>query len=402
MNRKKRIYSYLVLIISSHSFLNCVHKNPHAAEYFEKYFLYQDVIQKEFKEDSTKNVLSGNPDKEAREKFYKKDDHLILGFHLSENGNGYKKELAASAFTVSPGNPYSIYVDAQENEFHSKKTFKIKRTVEMISPETSVFDMFPMIDGTIHHLKTADAKSVSDYSELQRFLCSNFECSIRREDGVTFLTYTLSESMKEKFPIMYKKWHKRLKQLTFRFQLFQPGGFSKGLEFYNEGQNIILGIPDSHRGYWSSPKTLHLRSYVYLSVYGLKIDVRGLGYTFKFHRTGNTDIVTGEFTKMPETNIGGRFLSILPPSAISLFVPSDLDEYFEDMFELLVNGSDGKGGNRFETRTKRNGSRTKVVLTASSEIFRDRFLPFKSQDEDDEPAFSTELGNALVKDLRGK
>ncbi|TGK07145.1 hypothetical protein EHO59_03280 [Leptospira semungkisensis] len=402
MNRKNRIYSYLVLIVGSHSLINCVHKNPHAAEYFEKYFRYQDIIQKEFKEDSTRNVLSGNPDKDAQEKFYKKDDHLILGFHLSENGNGYKKELADSAFPAGPSSPYSIYVDAQENEFHSKKTFKIKRTVEMISPEASVFDMFPMIDETIHHLKTSNAKSVAEYSELQSFLCGNFDCDIRREHEITFITYTLSERMKEKFPITYKKWHKRLGQLAFRFQLFQPGGFEKGLEFYNEGQNIILGIPDSHKGYWSSPKALHLRTYAYLSVYGLKIDVRGLGYTFKFHRAGNTDIVTGEFTKIPETNIGGRFLSILPPSAISLFVPGDMGEYFEDMFELLVKGSDGKGGNRLETRTKRNGNRTKVVLTSSSEIFRDRFLPFKSQDEEDEPPFFSELGRALVKDLRGK
>ncbi|WP_246048781.1 LIC10025 family lipoprotein [Leptospira sarikeiensis] len=395
-----RRHAYL-LLLTFPLITDCVRKNPQAADYFEKYFKYQNFIQTEFKDDPVRNILYGNPERDGEEKFYKKDDNYTLAFRLSEEGNRYKKELSDSPYPVFPESPYSIFIKAEPTEFYTKPIYKITRTVEMISPEISVFDVFPMIEETVEYLRKSESSKVEESSHLQKFLCHQFDCELRKEGNSIFLTYTISERMKEQFPIAYKKWTKRLNQVAFRFQLFQPGGFDKGWEFYNEGHKLILGIPNSPKGYWSSPKTLYLRTYLFINIYGLKIDIRGLGYTLKFSRTGNTDTVSGYYSKIPETTIGGRFLSIFPPGAVNFFIPGNMEEYAEGSFKLLVEGSDGKGGTRFETRTKRNGNKTKVLLTSHSEIFRDRFLPFKSSDEDDEPAFFPELGKSIIKDLRG-
>ncbi|MGJ4745723.1 LIC10025 family lipoprotein [Leptospira sp. SA-E8] len=400
MNRK--IFTSYISLLLLLPFIGCVRKNSHAADYFERYFKYQDFIQTEFKDDPVRGILYGNPEADSEEKFYKKDGYLALSFRLSETGGRFRKELSDSPLSVFPESPYSIFVKTEPAEFYTKPIYKITRTTEMLSPEVSVFDVFPLIDETIEHLRKSEPNQVLEHSSLQKFLCHHFDCEIKKENGELFLSYTLSERMKEQFPIAYKKWNKRLGQVSFRFQLFQPGGFTKGWEFYNEGKKLILGIPDSPKGYWASPKTLYLRTYLFINVFGLKIDIRGLGYTLKFSRSGNTDTVTGYYSKIPETTIGGRFLSIFPPGAVNFFIPGNMDEYFEGSFKLMVEGSDGKGGTRFENKTKRNGNKTKVVLTTESEIFRDRFLPFKSSDEDDEPAFFPELGKNIVLDLRGR
>ncbi|PJZ27134.1 hypothetical protein CH352_08520 [Leptospira hartskeerlii] len=399
---KKIFSSYLSLLLILPFVGNCVRKNSHVADYFERYFKYQDYIQTELKDDTIRGILYGNPEADSEEKFYKKDGYLALSFRLSESGDRFRKELSDSPLSVFPESPYSIFVKAEPAEFYTKPIYKITRTVEMISPEVSVYDVFPMIEETIEHLRRSEHNQVLEHSSLQKFLCHQFDCEIKNDHGELFLTYTLSERMREQFPIAYKKWNKRLGQVSFRFQLFQPGGFTKGWEFYNEGKKIILGIPNSPKGYWASPKALHLRTYMFINVFGLKVDVRGLGYTLKFSRSGNTDTVVGYYNKIPETTIGGRFLSIFPPGAVNFFIPGNMDEYAEGSFKLLVEGSDGKGGTRFENKTKRNGNRSKVLLTTQSEIFRDRFLPFKSSDEDDEPSFFTELGKNIVLDLRGR
>ncbi len=398
----KSIFPFLFLSILSLTFLHCSRKSPAAADYFERYFHYQEAINREIPEEEVRSIIYGSP--ESEEHLYQKDDSYFLSLRLTGNGNHFQKELSGTQYPINSQSQYSVFVEAKKAEFRTKNTYKVKRKVEMISPEVSVFDIFPIIEDSVANLRKIDLSHLEKNSELQKFLCSNFECAIKREEGTgtLFFSYTLSERMKDRFPNSYKKFAKRLDQAAFRFQLFQPGSFSKGWEFYNEGRKIVLGIPISPPGYWSRPKTLHLRSYFFLNILGLKIDIRGLGYTFQFSRSGNTDIVSGEFTKLPETQISGRFLSVFPISMVNMFVPEDMDQYAEDSFELLVKGSDGKGGNSFQTRTIRNGNKTKVILTSDSEIFRDRFLPFKSKDKDDDPAFFLELEKALVADLRGK
>lgn len=382
--------------------IQCTSKHPAAGEYFEKYFTYQESIQKNLEDDSLKSIVYGNPEPEGEEHFKKKGDSLLLSLKLLGPDGKSGKEISDSAFSPSSTSPYTIFVEAEKSKFRNKNTYKVERTVEMLSPEVSVFDVFPLIDESIGRLRRTDTSKIRKESELQNFLCENFDCSIYREENAIFLKYTLSERMREHFPQMYKRMSKRLDQIAFRFQVFQPGEFSKGIEVYNEGKSVIVGIPDTQARYWSRPKALHLRSYFYISVLGLKFDIRGLGYVFRFSRVGNTDIVSGEFTKIPETNIGGRFLSIFPPGMVNLFIPEDMDQYAEDSFELVVNGSDGKKGNFFQTKTIRNGSKTRVQLLSKSEIFRDRFLPFKSKDKEDEPGFFYGLGKALVHDLKGK
>ncbi|PJZ66913.1 hypothetical protein CH371_02135 [Leptospira wolffii] len=390
------LFPFLLLI------LQCTTHHPAAADYFEKYFTYQEVIQNEVEDEDIRSIIYGNPESDGEDNFHEKDGKLLLSLRLFENGGKFGNEISGSPFALTPFSPYTVSVEAKKNEFRKKNTYKIKRTVEMISPEVSVFDVFPVMDESVSKLRKADLSQVQKFSEVQKFLCENFDCSISKEEGILFLRYTLSERMRERFPQTYKKLSKRLDQVAFRFQIFQPGGFSKGIEVYNEKRTIILGIPDFAAGHWSHPKSIHIRSYFYVSILGLKVDIRGLGYTFRFSRSGNTDIVSGEFTKIPETNIGGRFLSVFPPGMVNFFIPEDMNQYADDSFELMVKGSEADGGNRFQTKTIRNGNKTKVILTSESEIFRDRFLPFKSKDRDDEPGFFSSLGKALIRDLRGK
>ncbi|MCG6162327.1 hypothetical protein LFX13_19105, partial [Leptospira bandrabouensis] len=98
--------------------------------------------------------------------------------------------------------------------------------------------------------------------------------------------------------------------------------------------------------------------------------------------------------------ISGRFLQIFPPGVVNCFIPGNMEEYFDQLFLLLVQGSEGNGGNKFESESFRSGNTMKVILKSQAEIFRDRFSPFRSSNEkDDEPSFWEMLQKILIEDL---
>ncbi|TGK21137.1 hypothetical protein EHO61_04600 [Leptospira fluminis] len=383
------------------SVLCCVHKNKTSADYFEKYFQYQEVIQKDFKEGPVRRILYGNPEASDEKEFAEKGDLLVLGMRLTKEQDFFRPNLSDSPPELTVSSPYTVYVEAKKQHFREEPTYKIRRVTQMISPELSVIDLMPHLESFLEHVRNPSVPPLETFSSLQRFLCSNMECDLQRRKDSILLSYTLSERMKKNFPLAYEKFSKRLEQSAFRLQVFQPGGFSEGWEIYNEGKTIRLEIPHSPKGYWSRPHSLHCRFYLFLRVFGLKIDIRGLGYTLHFARNGKTDTVTGKFSKIPETKIGGRFLSIFPPGFVNIFIPGNMEQYFENYFELLVNGSDGKGGSRFVSSTRRAGHKTTVTLTTESEILRERFLPFRGKDEDDSPSFVSEFEKAVVQDIGG-
>ncbi|EQA44586.1 putative lipoprotein [Leptospira broomii serovar Hurstbridge str. 5399] len=394
----KFLYFFPIITLS----FGCVQKNKIAAEYFENYFRYQDSIRKDFKEGSVSRILYGNPEPSDENEFVQTGDSLTMGMRLVKEGQIYRPDMLGFAPTVTPEAPYGIFVEARKHYFREHPIYKIKRVTEMISPELSVIDVLPHIESFLDHIRNPLADDLTKVSVLQEFLCANLECDMVRDEKAITLSYTLSSKTKENFPLAYQKYGKRLEQAAFRLQLFQPGGFSSGWEIYNEGKTIYLNIPASPKGYWAKPKSIHARFYLTLSTFGLKIEIRGLGYSLRFVRSPKTDSVSGQFTKIPETKVGGRFLSIFPPGFVNIFIPGNMQEYFENYFELLVNGSEGNGGSKFVSITHRNGRWTKVTLTSQSEILRERFLPFRSKEEEDSPSFVSEFERAVVQDLGGK
>ncbi|AYV55983.1 hypothetical protein EFP84_10995 [Leptospira kmetyi] len=379
---------------------HCVQKKPQQAAYWKEYLSYQKNITNEYPVGGVRNALFGNLTSADESLLQEKDGILSIDFYLQKTNHGFRNVLTTEKI---PDNvPYQIHADYFPSLYKDQKTYRMKRKTISILPYYSYLDFFQHVDRLQNFLRSSstDSNKFASVSSAHRYLCTVSHCDLGRMENSSWLLYELDDSTEAAFPQFYKRFHKLLNQVAYRITVFKSGEFLNGIELYNDGTKTYLKMPHVPAGYWSKPETLHVRVSAFVQVYGLKIDIRSLGYRLRFHSSKNYEKVTGEFSKLPEKKISGRFLQIFPPGMVNWFIPGDMDEYFDQLFLLLVEGSDGNGGNRFESESFRNGDKMKVILKSQAEIFRNRFAPFRSSNEkDDDPSFWDFLQKILMEDL---
>lgn len=211
--------------------------------------------------------------------------------------------------------PYQIHVEYLPTFFKDQKTFQIKRKTISILPAYSYFDFFHHLDRLQNFLRSESNHSsgLASVSNTHRYLCYVCRCDSGRKENSSWLLYELNESTKTAYPRFYKRFDKLLNQISYRITIFKPGEFLDGIELYNEGTKTFLKIPDTPEGYWNKPETLHVRVSLLIRVYGLEIDIKDLGYKFRFYSSKNYEKITGEFSKFPEKKSEVVFLRFFRP-----------------------------------------------------------------------------------------
>ncbi|XDD50269.1 hypothetical protein AB3N59_00120 [Leptospira sp. WS92.C1] len=392
------------ILIGSLAFLlfcNCVQKKPDQSVYWQEYLFYQKAILKEYPVGGIRNALFGNLTSSDQSVLQEKNGLFSIDFYLQKTNKGFQPVLTSEK--IPENVPYQIHAEYLPTSFKDQNTFRVKRKTISILSNYSYLDFFSHVDRLQSFLRS-ESKIVSKLSSISvahKYLCSVSNCELGRDKNSSWLMYQLNDSTKSKFPAFYKRFFKILNQISYKITVFKSGDFLNGIELYNEKEKTFLKIPDTYAGYWSKPETLHIRISLFIQVYGLKIDIRSLGYRLRFHSSKNYEKISGEFSKFPEKKISGRFLQIFPPGIVNWFIPGNMEEYFDNYFLLLIQGSDGNGGSRFESEFFHNANKMKVVLKSEAEIFRDRFAPFRSSsDEDDDPSFFEVLQKILIDDLQ--
>lgn len=380
---------------------NCVQKKPNQAAYWQEYLSFQKNIGREYPSGGIRNALYGNLTSADESFLQEKEGILSIDFYLRKTDHGFQSVITNEK--VPANAPYKIHVDYVPSSFKDQKTYRMKRRTESILPFFSYLDFFSHADHLQNFFRSGTelSQKFEKISVAHQYLCSISNCDVGRAENSSWLMYELDESTSAKFPEFYKRMFKLLNQVSYRITVFKSGDFLSGIELYNERTKTFLKIPDTTPGYWLKPDTLHVRVSLFIQAYGLKIDIRSLGYRLRFYSSKNYEKVTGEFSKLPEQKISGRFLQIFPPGIVNWFIPGNMEEYFDNFFTLLVHGSDGNGGNRFESESFRVGNKMKVTLRSEAEIFRERFKLFQSSGEkDDNPSFFEFLEKVLIEDLQ--
>ncbi|MBM9499617.1 hypothetical protein JWG44_05060 [Leptospira sp. 201903071] len=380
---------------------NCVQKKPNQAEYWKEYLSFQNALSREYPSGGIRNALYGNLTSADESFLQEKGGILSIDFYLRKTDRGFQSVLTTEK--APDHSPYKIHVDYVPSSFKDQKTYRMRRKTESILPAFSYHEFFSHVDQLQNYFRsnTGLSSKFEKISVAHQYLCSVSNCDIGRTDNSSWLMYELDETTGKKFPEFYKRMSKLLNQASYRITIFKSGDFLSGIELYNEKTKTFLKIPDTPPGYWLKPETLHIRVSLFIQAYGLKIDIRSLGYRLRFYSSKNYEKMTGEFSKIPEKKISGRFLQIFPPGMVNWFIPGNIEEYFDNFFTLLVNGSDGNGGNRFVSESFRVGNKVKVTLNSEAEIFRERFKLFQSNGEkDDSPSFFEILEKVLIEDLQ--
>ncbi|EKR64162.1 hypothetical protein LEP1GSC036_3687 [Leptospira weilii str. 2006001853] len=398
-NKGNKIRFFIYVSICFFLF-DCVQKKPQQAAFWKEYLFYQKNIFREYPTGGIRNALFGNLTSEDVYLLQEKDDMLSIDFYLQKTDQGFRNVITTEK--IPENVPYQIHVEYFPTFFKDQKTFRMKREMVSILPTYGHLDFFHHVDRLQNFLRSGSNHSskLALISNTHRYLCYVCHCDSGRVRNASWLLYELNESTKIAYPQFYKRFNKLLNQVSYRITIFKSGEFLNGIELYNEGTKTFLKIPDTSEGYWSKPEVLHIRVSLFIRVYGLEIDIKNLGYKLHFYSSKNYGKITGGFSKLPEKKISGRFLKIFPPGMVNWFIPGNMDEYFDRYFLLLVNGSKGNEGNKFESEFFQNGNKMKVIFKSQAEIFQDRFTPFRSSNEkDDEPSFWDILQKNLIQDL---
>ncbi|TGK28026.1 hypothetical protein EHQ12_13735 [Leptospira gomenensis] len=397
---KKNKILFLLCISAFLPLFSCVQKKPTQADYWKRYLEYQKSVQKEYPTGGIRNALFGNLTSEDEPLLKNENGILFLNLYLQKTERGFQPVLTGDP--IPDDAPYKIHAEYLPSSFQDVKTYKLKRKTVSVLPAYSYADFFRHADRFQNFLKkeSADSAKLASISAAHRYLCTVSRCDCTRSESSSLLSYTLNDDTREEFPNFYKRFYKLLNQISYKITIFKSGEFLNGIELYNEKEKTFLKIPDTESGYWANPKILHIRISLFIEAYGLKIDIRNLGYRLSFFSSKNREKIIGEFSRIPERKISGRFLRIFPPGVVDWFIPGNMDEYFDRYFSLLVQGSDGKGGSRFRTESVKTGNTMKVILNSEAEIFRERFSPFRSgETTEDRPSFWEVLEKILIEDL---
>jgi hypothetical protein len=134
--------------------------------------------------------------------------------------------------------------------------------------------------------------------------------------------------------------------------------------------------------------------------YGLKIQINNLLYQMNFTNSKNVYTIVGKFVNIPEYKVSGRLGYIVPTSILNLFIPGNIDEYFQDFFDLRLNGNDGKGS-FWKLISTIDKNKMNVKSISESEIPRKPFR-FLSSDKKskDTHVFQIELEKKILESMK--
>ena len=147
--------------------------------------------------------------------------------------------------------------------------------------------------------------------------------------------------------------------------------------------------------------TFQILSSINLDYYGLKVNLNEIGYNFIIEKIKNNISTKGFYNKYPKIIISGKLWHILPPVALDLLIPGNMNEYFKDYFDMVFKGSTGKG-NFINIISSVNQSNVDMVIINHSEVYRKPFRLFgsPSKQEKQMSIFNNEFEKAIIEDLK--
>lgn len=277
----------------------------------------------------------------------------------------------------NPSSPYSVSFNINKSKFKERPTYLIDRTTDI---QSSRFTNYEFIHFMKHIGDEPNFRSKVADSSVHKFLCETFTCEaneIRNQDqSLNSLKYTLNENTKKLYPDFYDKAKSRLSQLTIKVDILQLPSKNKVIHIETGKDWIRLDFFKNAIDISKNFFQFQIRSSLDVRALGLHFELKNLDYHIDLDKKGDTYTAFGTYKTLPEYKLEGRLLYIIPPSLVEIFLPQDLDEYFQDYFQLLVFGGDSGGGNFFRASAVVKENKMNIHTIYHSEIFQQRFSFF--------------------------
>lgn len=390
--------SLCAVFLATFYFQGCVVPDADAANYWDHYFSLQDALRTQWGGTSELALIFGGANPKTEKKLYPvsgNPNRLRIALNASSS-NGWDIQFGESRQIDSP---YSIQTTYQKSEFEGRPTYKIKRETIIRSSYQPLHFIREWI--ALQNFMAENApESLENQSNLQKFLCTAFECRTSADKNYARVCYQFSGKTKRQFPEFYEKYKGRLERFTLRMRIKASSDpKAKPVLLNTTSDSICLRFSRETIAVPEGDANLSMVSEMEIRFYGIRFWMKRLPYWMHFEKNQ----INGQFTSMPEYKVEGRFLYVIPTSWIDFFLPEDIEEYARQSLELLVHGSDKKGGTRFVTRLRGSGAMEYIHFISYSETPQKRVKFFGGAPSNDNPKtepFVEGFEKAIVEDLR--
>lgn len=396
-----------LLILFSILFSNCLIKNKSHSAFWEHFFNNQHELQ-EKNDIELYNILFGALEPKLENKVYQKIkqnpdnpdiktvDYLYLSASATRNAGIIQTEIH-SRETPNSNEEYFTKVEYRKSEYKSNDTYKIKRTTELKYPKYSFKNFLDWFEELSIQLQNENRLSILNSSALYNFLCSEFRCSVERDEQNTILSFGLDSRMATNYKTFYNRMNDILSKSRFKTKIFSRQ--MKIAEIYSEGKIIYLKIFPLKNSDLTKQTLFSVLTEVEINFYGLRISISNIDYLIQYRYFETEESIKGGFLSIPKYKLQGKVFYFLPQSVVNAFIPGDLDTYFSDYLELLARPNEEIKGNLIcKIKFKENIS--EISYEAYSEVMQKPFKPLANNQKQREGGdFIYEMRLKIVEDL---
>lgn len=373
--------------------LNCTSKTQSQYQFWNDYFLIQNAIRSKYSDMEIMGILNGNmTEKQEKSVQQNSEGHFFLTifsskktpFNLQDRSdlNSQKDDF----FFLS-----SRFIPAK---FKNLETYKNLRIVEYnLFPIYTYVDFFKWVR-SVQQLDSITLTKDPTYA----FLCEYFLCQVRVEKENFWIDFSLTKKLETLDSAVYSRLKTILDRAIIQIDVSIPEK-EKIFSLSNDKNKFQIYLNQKDKIPNSLDKLIFKIS-LDANFYGLKIQINNLLYQMNFTNSKNVYTIVGKFVNIPEYKVSGRLGYIVPTSILNLFIPGNIDEYFQDFFDLRLNGNDGKGS-FWKLISTVDKNKMNVKSISESEIPRKPFR-FLSSDKKskDTHVFQIELEKKILESMK--
>ncbi|MDX1958893.1 MAG: hypothetical protein SFU98_09985 [Leptospiraceae bacterium] len=387
---KINLLTFIILICLLSA--GCNQLGEEKKNFWSKYFSYQEQTRNKFFFTEYWDIFLGTL-KPEEVNLLKKEPNgdMKLYFHSDSTSAKVSKD------ELKEKGGYLVSVLFRESKFSERPTFFYHREMKISNIEIyTINDFWKWLRTT---LSSDSTDSIIKSSKAYSFFSDLYEIQTSEDEKSYTFKFKPKEKLKQFDEFHYNRMMRILNVMILDIKLLTSDDTIFARISNDHNMFKIIALKDK----FNNPEekaTLKFDLDLFINFYGLKIDLKGIQYKIDYSENSKNAIMKGYYSKKPSVKISGGLLYILPPFLLNLFIPDDMETYFNQFFDLAINGNKGKGS-FFETKISKVGNKMNILSVNEGEIFQKtfRFLLTPSPKDRKQAKFINELEKKLLLDF---
>lgn len=381
LKKKYNLLKTLFFTLVFFSFTNCFQKNLNYYQFWKGYDHLQRSIKSTSKNEILLSALAGSLSEENEAQLQRTaegypylslygniDNQQNWNLHWNEPEPPKYDYLAKVIFTPKLWDEREIYTVER----------KIIHKLNGYQPR----DFFKWLNDFVLAINDHNAyQTLKSKSQNLQFLCNAMQCHVTENAEWQTLEFTINEDTKAKFPGFYQRTGSRLEKTKLNLEIWDRFNPTHKLKITNQGKTIQFHFPvNPPPDYFLSPKEIRFLGDFEIKSFGITVKIQNLEYKLKTTFEKQSDTLDGHFVRIGKKEINGNFFYIIPQGFVNFFIPGNMDEYFNEFFTLLIQGTQGRGGSQIHATFKKTDRGQINSITTYNETKRKRFSLFGGDD----------------------